>query len=833
MRVSGVHSTYYQPLHSLLPMQRKPQYGFVDFLGELSAGAPVLDGNGNTITDDTYVEYDSVRGCVTARSMFVPHNNVMSGQGYGQCANSFPTVTWQALTSTPGSGCTGPGNTEQSFLIEEGEPFNHCCVNFMNYYVQDVDPPMNEVTGYAVFPTLTQGFTFLLGLHPDTLTDFQSNFAIRFHTTDQSGADGRWYSISFQVGWGLLYGYNDVASVGLGQPNDTPGNWKWFDSVKTGSAYNKLMTGAQVTMTACVNSVGLQTNTDWANIYVVTVRLMAGQVSAAIGNETTPYLYPQTRLSNSGYPYAFIDSVNIRGYGNHCGMFSVHPTKWLHGAYVVSAEQNIGFVPETQQLNASTYTVQYMPNQSTAPTNPDQVGYVPTGYACTASFDQINGTELQYLLSFGGTQSGTFHVDDFGNPIPYQDLTAAVRAVSGFIPGVPYQTAGEPTHIMPEVIEVEHTFDFNTLSISSTCALTMNNYTAQWSAAMQNYLTPGFVDANGHVGLTIQLGIAGFAGPYTQFTGFWNTDFEDHMQPGGQSRVTIRGQDCWISLDVPVFNLPWMDGWNVVYALYYLAQQGGIPLSRMNFQGMVNTTNPYASNADGSQSFYLPVGPAGSPLTRFGNGAKIKDIMKKLSIFIGNLLFFDAFANLTFTPFSIPQIVTAPYPYIFSYVGQTSVTGLNNEIWGGEYVGTLREVRNRITVIGVSALGPEWLPIVAHAVDEESIWNINQSNFKGFADPLIWADSQFANESFAQAAANAMLVFLDAPKREVSLTTWIQANYPIYPLNIIQIVDPKSGAGNSALYFLVVRVKHHLQKGVPPTTELSGRWIPQIQGANI
>ena len=59
-----------------------------------------------------------------------------------------------------------------------------------------------------------------------------------------------------------------------------------------------------------------------------------------------------------------------------------------------------------------------------------------------------------------------------------------------------------------------------------------------------------------------------------------------------------------------------MDGWNIYYVMYYLAQLGGVPPAQQQIwvDGFV-PEEPYDACPNGADAFYLPVGVAGSSLT--------------------------------------------------------------------------------------------------------------------------------------------------------------------------------------------------------------------------
>ncbi len=259
--------------------------------------------------------------------------------------------------------------------------------------------------------------------------------------------------------------------------------------------------------------------------------------------------------------------------------------------------------------------------------------------------------------------------------------------------------------------------------------------------------------------------------------------------------------------------------------MFYLASHRGVSADRMQFyiDGFVPAT-PYGPCPNGQPAFYMPVGPAGTPLTRFGGGQLISEIMRKVAFSLGYILFFDVNGVLQFYKFQPTN--PGPWKQTFTYVPQAEGSGKLTEIWGGQYEGNMSDVRNQVTVVGVNAFGPIWNPLVFHASDDGSILDDTQFNFLGYPNPLVWMDNIFVDPVFAQNATNSLLGFMRIPTRNVQLTTWMQPDTPIFPLDIMQVYNPKSAASFGAKDFLVVSVTDVQEYGEAPTTHLSGRWLP-------
>jgi hypothetical protein len=189
--------------------------------------------------------------------------------------------------------------------------------------------------------------------------------------------------------------------------------------------------------------------------------------------------------------------------------------------------------------------------------------------------------------------------------------------------------------------------------------------------------------------------------------------------------------------------------------------------------------------------------------------------MVRLAYAIGYLLFFDANGMLQFRKFRIPGGVRRTF--------YESDTGAPNGCWNLMVSRDMEDVRNSVTVVGVDAFGPLWNPIVAHRQDDASIHYPFAPNYIGWEQPLVWSDSQFANLSFASAAADALFAFLRHPGEVVQFTTWLQPD--LYPLDVIAIEAPRFGTMWKR--YLVVGIEHRVHSGALGETTIVARYIPE------
>jgi hypothetical protein len=540
---------------------------------------------------------------------------------------------------------------------------------------------------------------------------------------------------------------------------------------------------------------------------------------------TNPEIAPYGDGDNT-FPWAIttvkLDAVNIDQ--KRCAL---HPVKWLAAvpaggnAPFQSGDINLGFVP----LTFPTWTVQYAPNPDWQPsyvlrdTVLDTVGYHPPGCAAAISTVMPSGgvptTLLNYELSFANTVStaglsGSYNGDSFS------DFTAAVRAATYSYPEILGPTrASEPIPIIVEQMDLDVMFDVGQLTIRSNGSLQVNNFDGAIAL---------LCDESGNLAVTIDYQTDG--GPWERlFTGVANADFSEDNIGGDLSHVTITLDDNWMSMDTESFALPWMDGWNSYYAIAFLGNLGGIASSRMQFiqDGLVPDDRydltPGDDPTNPQNTFFLPVGPAGTPLTRFDNGAIKGDVARRIARQQGNMIYFDAFGNLNFQPFFIanvfPDILLTPY-----------ATEDYREILAGmRYSGTTRETRNSVTTMGLQAFG-NWDPLVSHQVDPD-MWDDSLPGFIGFPNPMVWADPMFGDLSFATQVAQDVLNVVKRPVRNISCSKWFNANSALGLLSKFAVVDcPRSGANGKT--FLCVQVGIHTQKGQPPKQRIAGRWIENV-----
>lgn len=815
-------------LRAIFAQLAHPNFGWTDFVGEYGASAiPKLgDNNASYSSNDGGnepgaggIETDPLRKVIYARHLFVPHSQVYSPGGcgpssYGYSSDTFDPVThlptlkwWNFLTSAPTDPQAGPVTPG---TIPQASGYNALAVNF-------AAPADFVVDGCA---PRCQGFKAFLQVNAPPTPAPQSLYyaAARWRVTGSS-LPPRWYSVSFQMGAGVFFAYNDQVDKS-GDP--VPAAWQPVGDIKQGDGVADILT-PQSGITA---------------LPMIDVRLLAGLMTICIGSEDTPFPWPHLASDDSGDHDYFIDSYQVAAGGVMGAQWEFHPVKFLTQFSYVSTETNAGYTPDGSQLEGTRYIVHTAPSfahpvtgQIQPPPKQDgngvtiQVGFLPPGCAAVATTYDINAFFIRYQVRCTAPAVSTY------KGVPYADFTPCVRAVSGDIPGVtlpqpPSQLVSLGTHgavNLPENFQVTHSFDLSRLCIMRSASMTFNNYYGQWT----NGEGTGVVDSRGHFAIEINCGVAGYGALQTEFIGVGGREFINNWQSGGMDKLTLFCDDLWCMLDVPSWNLPWFDGWNVYSVMAYLAGIGTLTRSQLAFSHLV-PQNPYdlSPGLPDDQQYFMPIGPAGTPLTRFTGGQHLRDIMLKISQSIGFWMYFDRLSLLHCEPFVLPGMATPART--FSHVAGNPLdpaqAGLG-EIWSGSYKGGVREQRNTVDVIGVNALGPIWNPVVAHSVDIDSVYDDTQANYKGYFDPVVWADNIFTDLGFAQNAADSILAYLRVPDREVSLTCWYQPDGGVHPGDVIEVITPRSGA--QGYRFFVTQTSVSISKGQAARCDIQARIVPQ------
>lgn len=419
----------------------------------------------------------------------------------------------------------------------------------------------------------------------------------------------------------------------------------------------------------------------------------------------------------------------------------------------------------------------------------------------------------------GGPVDGTFRGVD------YSDFCTAVRAVQLFWTPLTVYNPAAPLTLEPEVIEVSHEFNVDTLQIDSSGVLLFNNNRprnlfgfetwGEWLRDTGQVAIDVFMnrtDPNGNFGIEQQV-----------FAGYGNVFGRIDASANG-SYFQMFLADRKRQLMSPRFALPWLDGWNVFYAIAYLAQLGGYHIDDMAFNQYIPSV-PFGPGSDlGSAegpAYYLPVGDAGSVLTRF-SGQNLWSVMSKIAYSIGYMIFPDATGALQFRKFKMPAGIKRSFYESDRESALYQAGGGLEGCWNMTVEKDMAEVRNVNITIGMRAF-TKYEPIVYKQEDSDSIYDPLAFNHLGYPNPSVWMDSQFSDEEFAYTASVGMHQFLRLPGYRVTLSTWLQPD--IFPLDMIAVQSRKLGTYNTR--FMVTGVKHRSEKN-GGSSVISARYIPDI-----
>lgn len=431
--------------------------------------------------------------------------------------------------------------------------------------------------------------------------------------------------------------------------------------------------------------------------------------------------------------------------------------------------------------------------------------------------DVESGTRLAYKAQFekpvvsgdGGTYKGQAWVK---RPL-------LVRAVVTKAPGVSSRVPAAHQTPLPAEVKVRHEFNPQTLEIRSSAVAT---YTANRPGRLPSGETGFFGDwtvATGQLATEVWLARTTSGGYATQrvFSGYGNTDTEISGAAGGVS-ASILCRDRSIQLSTPRFDLPWMDGWNAFFAVCFLARLGGVHSSDIGFFDLVplDPTGPESDLGDGlgGPAYYLPMGAQASFLTRSSN-ANLWEVMQKIAISIGYMLFFDVGGVLQFKKFTVPAGVKRTF-----YESDREAGGPEGA-WSVRLLKSMSEVRSEVIVIGINAFSPRWDPVRTMVSEDTIVDDPTVFNHLGYRHPAVWVDSIFAETGFANRSAANLMSWYRLPGLSIEFETWLQPD--IFPLDVIVFDSVRMGVTSARL--MVTTVAHQVNKSFASST-IVGRLVP-------
>lgn len=412
------------------------------------------------------------------------------------------------------------------------------------------------------------------------------------------------------------------------------------------------------------------------------------------------------------------------------------------------------------------------------------------------------GPTVDYSLSLSKEMNET--IDGDISYVPYiplapKDLTRYVRPLKMMlVEWYPETTVDDAVveEVKPLKIEVSHVFDRDALTVDSRATLVFNTTRQNWQgtgiSAAQRWLFRGLS------GVTIDLDRQPDIGSWRVFSGLANLSSFVSAHGGAVPTVSVDCEGRAVSLMSPRWDLPWMDGWNIFYAMSFLAALGGIAREDLRFEPHV-PGNPFEDlgDADGNPAFFLPIGPASGDLTRF-SGQPLWLIMMRIAKMVGYTLFFDAYGKLAFEKYREPEGVKR-----FFYEDEVQAQSLD-ACWSLSVSRDMRQMRNETILIGPQVGAYKVDPLVESRRDQNSVDDPNAFNYLGFRNPSVYVDTLFITEEFASEAADAIHAVERVPPARINLTTWLSPD--IYPLDVIQVESERFATAGTRL--LVMGVRH-------------------------
>lgn len=601
----------------------------------------------------------------------------------------------------------------------------------------------------------------------------------------------RWYQVSIEMDYKVVLSYRDASLNELIAEIGTMaawGAWHQIDQLVTYSAGTPQQSMSNIT---------------------VQFEIFAGKLKVCmpqLGGNITPYITP----ADNGETVFTLGRDPAIGNAIYC-------------IWVAGREYFKGKIPRPatyasdlteNYLRTSLYVKKY-PLSATSEYADHQLGFsplnlpflsldygapLPSGTSVTATLLDPVTAKYQLTLS-GSAKTHTF------NGVDICDFTPTVRAVTYTYAPIYSHQISFPVVAEPQRLHVSHRFDYNSLQIHSSVDLEFNNNNGQYAAIFRDM---------GQKSAEINLFSTHFSNgmPFRQFTGVIGRKASIEGAQGACT-YTMKGGDRSIQVDNPRWDLPWMDGWSEMYFQAYLSCLSGIHPSDLAYLPYV-PVSPFGidlGDETGSPAWFLPVGAAGTPLTRF-SGVSLWQIKAKLAQTIGKMLFYDVYGKEQYLKFRGTNLAVKRAYFEGDEYGPLGI----QHILAGK---SLEDVRNQITVIGIDAFGPLWSPIVAHQSDQASIRDSAAFNHIGWEQPFVWADNLFANLAFAANASQQLINFLRLPSITTTFTTHL--NPDLYPLDTISVQCPRVGL--SGLRLMVVGVDHLVHDGTLGETMITARWL--------
>ena len=542
----------------------------------------------------------------------------------------------------------------------------------------------------------------------------------------------------------------------------------------------------------------------------VEFRLVAGQMDIRIGNIAEPFRFDEGREGTSTWKMttAIVTARKVVGLTIYC-----EEGRWLSDstyANFTSREFDIGF----RSASDPDITLIYANHDDASD------GWGVTVVAASP-YANLRGDRVKYELAMEGPADGTWKGREWANFAP------AIRCVHFKWPRRIHHVPEAPSLDSPWGYQVSHTLNLQNLGIDTTFSV---DYIANKQSVVPGGQTMHWGEwsaRHGQVATDIWLSRtspSGASGPSVQVASGYGHVLGEVVLEGGENLFRMHGRGRHISLDSPRWDLPWMDGWNFFYAVYYWAQLAGLVKEDMLFSSSIPpSAYDLSYDEDGEEAYFMPVGNQGSVLTR-PSGQLLSRMIEKAAYSIGYMRFFDAEGKYECRKFRIPSGIKRQFyesDRESAYYGGIGA-GLEG-CWSIHRTKDHTTVRSDTMVIGVNAFNPSQDPISVAYREPSIIYDSDAFNHLGYPNPTAWIDTQFAELVYAARSAQAMHRVFRMPYLPVVFTSWLQPD--IFPLDVVTVNSPKVGISSVPLVVLGV---HHSGSKLGParSTIVAQHFVP-------
>lgn len=860
-RVEAVYRVLASPIHAAFPWPQQPEFSFTDFHQTFGV---------HSSRDAHDFEFNPISECIHPKSMYIPHNQALSTYGWTTATEARAdnlSLNWSITTLTSTISTSHVHQTPYYSAAYLGTPAVTCLyggtyAEFLHYNIDwqgwfDADPTMatlqplpkfNLIANTDLSPdsnaTGCQGFWGWLNrgwiiraklydfdgsLLDSTEPPFSGYSAVRWQVGKNNNV--RYYELKYSsVGdpilrWGTASDYSDAVEIS--------------QLKQTGSIdHREALHGGQGSQLASAGS-GETAYTAVEGVYGYRfdrfeIRLIGGYLEVKIESGDTPFAWRHMLETiptddTDPKPIGTIHQVRVVFTDAMFASWFVNPMKFKPHAQYDSNLINIGFPPVTD-AELVNYDAFFRPE--------------PEGDYTITTSHTVEGQYVRYTLVFDNDISGIWNGADYSN------LTRAIRATRIFFPEVLSNPFGVFTEIYPEEVAISQQLNLEDRSIVSDATLTFNNFgnISDSHPGGPDWPWGQWANYSGQIAITIDLMVTLYTpegtfvestGWVKMFTGYGNVKAPVNIVEGANSKYVMHCVDRRLSMMSPRFMLPWMDGWNEYYYAAYLANISGVKRGTVGDSDLAFIDKVPADpdlDSPGGGAYFLPLGVGGSPLMKLASGTRPWDGLGKTAKLTGFLRYFDVEGKLHYEKF-VPT-PGPPTAYFFAHHNFNVIPYEQYQaIFNGQIVRDMGEVRTGVWFIGIDAHGLQWAPIASKISDDgavydtrTSIWDQGQINCIGYENVFVDVDTQFANQEFADQAAQRAFEVFRLPGITGGISTWLHTN--VFPGNWVGVIDARSGlwdpVSGSLAPMLVMGCSHRVRKGQLPTTALSLQFFPEV-----